>query len=140
MTGNFWRNFWAPLAWAAVLFVQSSIPDLDPPLHLSRWDDKWAHLLIYLPLGFLLLRAVAQGRLAKTQRALFWLALLLGSAYGASDEIHQFFVPGRSPDWRDWIADSIGVALGAWIFVKIQGNLSGLKKKTKPETCEADAA
>ena len=118
MTGNIWRNFWAPLAWAAVLFIQSSIPDIDPPVRLSRWDDKWAHMLIYLPLGFLLLRAFARSRWPQTKRALFWLTLVTGSAYGASDEIHQFFVPGRSPDWRDWIADSIGVALGAYLYFR----------------------
>ncbi len=119
MANNFWRSFRAPFAWAAVLFIQSSLPDLDPPMRLSRWDDKWAHVLIYAPLGFLLLRALQQIKSEQTKHALFWLTFFLGSAYGATDEIHQYFVPGRSPDWRDWVADSIGVALGAYFCLRV---------------------
>jgi VanZ family protein len=28
--------------------------------------------------------------------------------YGASDEFHQRFVPGRTADVLDWLADSLG--------------------------------
>jgi VanZ family protein len=118
MTSNFWRYFWPPVAWAAVLFIQSSISKFDAPLQLSRWDDKWAHVLIYMPLGFLLMQAMTRSEISASQRRMLLLTLLIGSLYGASDEFHQYFVPGRSPDWRDWIADSFGVALGTWIFLK----------------------
>ncbi|MGH7497104.1 MAG: VanZ family protein [bacterium] len=138
MTNNFWRSFWTPVAWAAVLFIQSSIPDFDPPLHLSRWDDKWGHVLIYMPLGFLLRRALTRSKTSIPERRLFLLTLLIGSLYGVSDEIHQYFVPGRSPDWRDWIADSIGVALGAWIFSKTarQSHMRGLHRRAPAEKTE----
>ena len=40
-------------------------------------------------------------------------------AYGLSDEIHQMFVPGRSCDPWDWLADSLGalvaVVLLCWL-------------------------
>ena len=39
-------------------------------------------------------------------------ALLLASAYGASDEYHQWFVPVRTADYLDWIADTGGAAIG----------------------------
>jgi VanZ family protein len=42
--------------------------------------------------------------------------LLVVSAYGASDEWHQSFVPGRSTDVRDWIADTIGAALAIGLY------------------------
>ena len=39
--------------------------------------------------------------------------ILIGVAiFGASDEIHQYFVPGRSCDLYDWMADVVGGALG----------------------------
>jgi VanZ family protein len=42
-------------------------------------------------------------------------AILLTSAYGATDEAHQSRVPQRQADVRDWIVDSIGAAAGAGI-------------------------
>ena len=41
------------------------------------------------------------------------LTSLIGSAYGAIDEIHQYFVPGRNSDILDWVANTIGSILGA---------------------------
>jgi hypothetical protein len=41
------------------------------------------------------------------------LTALIGSAYGAIDEFHQYFVPGRSCDVWDWLADTLGALLGA---------------------------
>jgi len=35
----------------------------------------------------------------------------MGLAYGALDELHQSFVPGRDPDIHDWVVDGIAVAL-----------------------------
>jgi len=31
--------------------------------------------------------------------------------YGASDEIHQYFVPNRSSEVQDWFADVVGVLI-----------------------------
>ncbi len=39
-------------------------------------------------------------------------AVLLSVLYGAFDEVHQSFTPGRSPDVRDLFADGLGAALG----------------------------
>jgi VanZ family protein len=46
-------------------------------------------------------------------RGALLLALSLASLYGATDEFHQSFVPGRSADVLDWLADTLGAALGA---------------------------
>lgn len=42
-------------------------------------------------------------------------ALVLASAYGAFDEFHQSFIVGRSAAVLDWVADSIGVLIGAFV-------------------------
>lgn len=96
---------WAPaVLWAAVLFAVSSRATL--PVSLHSGSDKLAHFGAYLILG------LAIG-LARSRTGLsFVAALAIGVLYGASDEFHQHFVPGRSADVADWIADSLGVASG----------------------------
>jgi len=42
----------------------------------------------------------------KKYPALF--TVLIASVYGALDEIHQMYVPGRSAEFLDWIADFTG--------------------------------
>jgi|GEM_PF-796768 len=44
------------------------------------------------------------------------LAVVLSLVYAGLDEIHQSWVPGRAATWRDFFADSIGVA-GALLLV-----------------------
>jgi VanZ family protein len=41
-----------------------------------------------------------------------------GSLYGASDEIHQGFVPGRSPEVWDWVADTLGSIAGVLAYFR----------------------
>ena len=98
---------WLPaLAWAALIFSLSAQPKLIVDLELGT--DKLAHFLAYAVLGALL--AHAQTRTGWPPAA----AVALGIAYGASDEWHQSFVPGRSVSGLDWLADLCGVTLGYW--------------------------
>lgn len=80
-------------------------------------DDNVAHLLLFTVLGLTLAwsRRAPPGPLRLSHPALVG----LGIAYGASDEIHQMFVPGRTPSLADWGADIIGVALGYVIAITL---------------------
>ncbi len=100
---------WGPaVLWAAAIFWVSSLPSV--PLPEARASDKLAHFATYVVLGVLLARGAAASGLAG------WAAVLTGVLYGASDEIHQRFVPGRSPELADWMADSLGVVAGVFLF------------------------
>ena len=44
------------------------------------------------------------------------LSILLSSLYGISDEIHQSFVPYRTADVMDALADIIGSAFGVGVL------------------------
>jgi VanZ family protein len=102
---------WAAVgAYASLIFWLSSQSDPLPELTVRIWD-KVLHLCEYGALGALLLVALLQSGLAP-RRALA-LAALLASLYGASDELHQSFVPGRDADPRDWVADTLGGGAGA---------------------------
>lgn len=119
MNRSFWKIYWPPLAWAAVLFIQSSIPNLSSPVKITKWDDKWIHVVIYLPLGFLLMRSLQHVRPERPMRMLVLITFILGASYGISDELHQYFVPGRFSDWRDAAADAIGVFFGSVLYLRI---------------------
>ena len=103
-----------PLAWAALILVASSIPQGHLPD--VRGVDKFAHLCMYAVLGFLTARAASPG--TRPWR-LFTLVLVGISVFGALDEWHQQFVPGRSADPRDWIADTIGAGVGGMMSVAV---------------------
>ena len=102
---------WIPVVlYLALIFHLSSLPDPLPELTIRLWD-KGIHFAEYGSLGGLLLFALRSSGVA-WRRALL-LAIAGASLYGASDELHQAFVTGRSSDVRDWVADTIGGAVGA---------------------------
>jgi len=45
--------------------------------------------------------------------------LLFTIIYGATDEIHQYFVPNRDSDVFDWLADVVGALVGYLILIII---------------------
>jgi len=102
----------AAIAYAALIFWLSHQPD-PLPFVPRAWlaSDKLLHGLEYAGLGGL--AALALGaRGVRPGRALA-AAAVLASAYGATDELHQAFVPGRESDAADWAADTVGAILGA---------------------------
>ncbi len=40
-------------------------------------------------------------------------SILIATFYGVTDEIHQFFVPGRTADVYDVLSDFIGASIGS---------------------------
>jgi hypothetical protein len=97
------RTAWIwPVAWAGVIFAASSRAQV-VDVNLSGLD-KLVHLLVYGLLGVLCCR------LGRSPRSAV-LAVLVVSAYGATDEWHQSFVPSRSAEAADWVADTLGAAL-----------------------------
>lgn len=72
-----------------------------------------AHFLEYAVLGLLLARAL---RLRASCQCACLLAIVFASLYGITDEVHQWFVPGRMPDPADWIVDSCGAIVGSVAF------------------------
>jgi VanZ family protein len=104
-----WRTaLWAGLI-AALIFYASSRAQVASP-GITRIDDKFGHFGIYGLLGTLVCRLTGGWRGALA-------SLIIVSAYGASDEWHQSFVPGRSSDVQDWIADTVGAAIGIALYM-----------------------
>ena len=106
---------WGPvLLVMGLIFFFSSLPDPGgPPGGIS---DKTAHVLIYAALGASLVRALAGGRVTAMTLTRILVAAALGTLYGVSDEIHQHFVPPRTPDILDVAADAVGALVGAMLM------------------------
>lgn len=97
-----------------VSLTQRFRPDvnLESLNHLIR---KCAHFLAYLVLGVIGLFAMR--RIGLTGKRGVGFALLLCIAYAITDELHQSFVPGRTPKLTDVLIDSSGALLGIGIYL-----------------------
>ncbi|OGC93787.1 MAG: hypothetical protein A2W25_06665 [candidate division Zixibacteria bacterium RBG_16_53_22] len=109
------------VAWAAVITVVSAIPHLSAARVIGlTFTDKLAHITEYFIFG----AALAFGlHRSGAVRSIFPATILLSILFGAADEIHQYFVPGRSSDPFDLIADTIGAAMGAALYLRLKEKL-----------------
>lgn len=111
---NFVKIHCPTLFMALLIFILSSIPSLKPPSLGFSFQDKLAHFLEFGIFGFFLQRSF--NYLFANRFKVYCLVFLIGSAYGALDEIHQLFVSGREATVEDFIADTIGVIVSQILF------------------------
>jgi VanZ family protein len=113
-----WRWLAPALAYAALIFLLSSLSNPFPfkPSGLLTLD-KLLHFVEYGALGALLAWGLHRAGMAVSSGGVW--AAVLGSAYGLTDEVHQAFVPNRSADPRDWLADTAGALVGALVVAAI---------------------
>ena len=109
---NRFLRYWLPLiACCLLIFLQSSSDnpvDLPPIANV----DKVLHAGAYGLLGILFYRAYRSRWPSASGWTMANASLLSAAFYGLTDEIHQYFVPGRSADPWDWLADTVGAMLG----------------------------
>jgi len=77
------------------------------------------HAAIYAVLGAACLRALAGGRWSGVSLGVAAASVLAATVYGASDEFHQWFVPGRTADVFDLLADFAGSAFAAAVILVV---------------------
>lgn len=120
---------WVPATlWFGVIFALSSQPALPSPASVG---DKQAHALAYGLLALLCLMGLTGWRWRRMTGASLVGAFAVAVLYGVTDEIHQSFVPGRTPDGADVIADALGAALalsGAWAWAILVGGPSSIPR------------
>jgi VanZ family protein len=106
-----WR-WLAPLCVVVGILVITSLPH--PPA-MPGQSDKLVHGGAYALLG----ASVAWAALPQSFKTVAVLAMLV-SLFGAVDEWHQQFIPNRSMDTRDWLADTIGGSLGLTLMTTLR--------------------
>lgn len=110
------RALWPlALAGAIVWCSGNALPSWTQPVFSS---DKVAHFLTF---GLL---ATLVGRLEAMRRARpvgIYAAVLVVSAFGATDEFHQSLTPGRAMEFADWMADTLGAAVATALYARWPG-------------------
>lgn len=111
-----------PFLFMVIIFIVSSRP---APEILQRFyfdfQDKLLHATAYLVLAMAFFRAfLLHGWRFSAKMAIA--AVVCSAAYGAADEWHQSYVPSRTSDIGDWLADTVGAAL----LFPLQGLLARL--------------
>ncbi len=109
--------YWLPVvAYLGLIFYLSSLSQLATEITLFSGADKLIHLGEYAFLSWLLSRALRSASPFSREAAL--IAIVFASLYGISDEFHQAFVPGRSAELLDVVADCGGAVLAQLISYK----------------------
>lgn len=107
------------ICYSLFIFLMSSLSAPPTPTFNLEWGDKITHAGAF---GLMMLFTFRATRWLFSNRTLgmqIVLAALYCIVYGATDEIHQYFVPGRSCDIFDWIADTTGTLLGAAFILTV---------------------
>ena len=99
---------------AVVIFCMSSVASSGLPGNLGKFSYV-AHFCEYFGLAALLVLSIYEPshRFLHKLWVVVAVAIVIASLYGVSDEIHQMFVPGRTPDVFDWMTDTAGATFGA---------------------------
>jgi VanZ family protein len=111
---KFVRYHLPPLVWAAIIFVESSIPGHAFP-STPLGTDKVVHVGIFFILGWLSHRAFTHQSSELISKLSLYLTQVVTILYGFADEFHQLYVPGRTADMYDMAAD----ALGGFLFIVV---------------------
>jgi len=126
------------IAYAGIIFHVSSLSQPIPitafPVAIPPGVDKVIHFFEYAVLCFLLCRAVdVSSSWELTAASTFganalFICFLCASLYGLTDEIHQRYVPLRSCDGVDLVADAAGAATVAMLWPAVTARLPFLRR------------
>lgn len=96
---------------AATIFWISSLT-FEPGTPQTTIYTLLYHIIVFFFLGGFLLISLVQGK----NKNLIIVAILLAIIYAISDEIHQFFVPGRTCAFFDVGLNFVGISLAFLIY------------------------
>ncbi len=120
-------RFLPVLAIMGIIFILSHTPGNQFPDQLNDWD-KVLHTLAYLTLGLAALFSV-QAPYNRHPLRVSMLVVFFCLGYGITDELHQYFIPLRSPSYADLVADTLGGICAVVIWYIGAKHVSPHKKK-----------
>jgi len=94
-----------------LLLIGTTLPVPDVPSF--GVGDKFIHFGAFFGLTVLLSFTLHyQNKNLLLKKYFLTATLIIATFYGFLDELHQSFIPGRSSEFLDWLADLLGTALG----------------------------
>lgn len=106
------------VAYAALIYYISSLQHIHPPSFGMAWDDKIYHFGEYAVFSILIFIALKYYRAGFIARHVHVWAVTVPWLFAVTDEIHQYYVPGRDATLGDLAADFLG-AVCAQVFLII---------------------
>lgn len=118
---------------AIIQIITGKSLELDDPFieEIQLFIRKMAHFSIYAFGGFLIMNYTYTTEKTIKQKILHSIAF--GAGYAITDELHQFFVPGRSAKILDVGIDSAGVITGVFIYLGLRKLIDFVKKRITRE-------
>lgn len=106
------------ICYVLLIFFVSTRTNVHPPGPDFPLKDKLAHFAEYFVLGILLFGGIGW-TVSRSKAATFLFLFAVGVSVAALDELLQSYIPERTMDIYDWIADAAGVAAGVGLCVAI---------------------
>ena len=112
---NFFRYYLPVITWTIFILAITSYPDLQVPDTGVDAQDKIAHFGVYFILGFLTSRALWRGKRLTISNSISY-SLFGCCVLAIMNEWYQQFIPGRSSELLDAIANIAGVLAAQFLF------------------------
>ncbi len=117
------KKFIPGIAWFFIVLVLMCLPGKEIPK--IDWlmginFDKVVHIGVFGLLTGLFCWPFYKSNISKKERLQYFIRIAIAtSIWGITTEfIQRFFIPGRSFDLLDWVADSIGALIAFWFCSK----------------------
>lgn len=98
-----------------IIFISHIPANKLPEIGFWQWD-KFAHIFEYFVYSSIVLFFICGIKPKISKQSKIIILILVSIVFGASDEIHQMFVPGRTCDIFDLMADSVGALITVFLF------------------------
>ena len=128
------RVIWWALfvVWLGAIFYASSMSGSEVSPYVPTYLlHKLAHFLAYSS-GAVILALCLRFSTAWGWGKIFVVSVVAVSVYGATDEWHQSFTPGRGPAVLDWLIDTVSGFIGVSVLLKVRLRLKRWLNCDKP--------
>ena len=111
------------ILYMVLIYYVSSLRQISPPSIGFSMEDKFYHFAEYAVLSFFLYYALRYYRRASIRNKIHIIAAIAACIFAGTDELHQYFVPGRESTIGDLTADWLGAIVTQaviWYYLKIR--------------------
>jgi len=122
----FFRHQILTFIWAIFIAFATLTPGESMP-EVNFWDfanaDKLAHFGVFAVLSFLMIRGFSLKSSLfglKNKKIIFTIVITI--MYGGLIEYAQSFIPGRSIEFNDMLANGFGSAIGVFVYLFLKKN------------------